>query len=261
LPRYLSGVSLSGKTRWRHYWNVDNSSPQQPGGFYQHGGFSQPYQGAQQGGFSQPYGAPQPEAAPQPGSFDQPADAPAAPAYCPQCGSDAAVKTVQELFQLMAGGPAALYQQAMQQRGQNWNNPSNDPNYDPYHPEGNVGWGSQGRRGGGFDMFGDNPAEDIAGAALGAAMGFLGKGIAKKIQKAVEEKVVPAMQQRAAQSSQQWLPSQAEQDAIVARYPELRGCMRDQVAFLVGGTRTVPIREIQMPITMASADSLVAKLR
>jgi hypothetical protein len=172
------------------------------------------------------------------------------------------VKTVAELFTLMAGGPAALYQQAMQQRTQNMNDPNYDPNYDPYHPEGNVGWGAQsGRRGGGFDMFGDNPAEDIAGAALGAAMGFLGRGIAKKIQKAVEEKVVPAMQQRAQQNAQQWLPSQAEQDAIVARYPDLRGCMRDQIAFLVGGTRTVPIREIQMPITMVSADNLVAKLR
>jgi hypothetical protein len=230
---------------------VDNGSPQQPGGFYQHGGFSQPYQGV-----------PQPAPAPQPSGFDQPADVPSAPVYCPQCGSDAAVKTVAELFALMAGGPAALYQQAMQQRTQNWNDPNYDPNYDPYHPEGNVGWsGQSGRRGGGFDMFGDNPAEDIAGAALGAAMGFLGRGIAKKIQKAVEEKVVPAMQQRAAQNSQQWLPSQAEQDAIVARYPDLRGCMKDQIAFLVGGTRTVPIRDIQMPITMVSADNLVAQLR
>jgi hypothetical protein len=249
---------------------VDNGSPQQPGGFYQHGGFGQPYQGAQQGGFSQPYqgaqqgGVSQPyQGTQQPTDAQQPAGAPSAPAFCPQCGSDAAVKTVAELFALMAGGPAALYQQAMQQRGQNMNDPNYDPNYDPYHPEGNTGWGNQqyGRRGGGFDMFGDNPAEDIAGAALGAAMGFLGRGIAKKIQKAVEEKVVPAMQQRAAQNSQQWLPSQAEQDAIVARYPDLRGCMRDQIAFLVGGTRTVPIRDIQMPITMTSADNLVAKLR
>jgi hypothetical protein len=247
---------------------VENGPTQQPGGFYQHGGFSQPYQGAQQGGFSQPYGTPQPADSPQAGGnpqaggFDQQAAAPSAPTYCPQCGSDAATKTVRELFDLMAGGPAALFQaysQAGQQPGQTWN----DPNYDPYHPERNVGGSSYQRRTD-LGFGGDNIAEDIGGAVLGAAMGFVGRSLAKKMQKAIQDKVVPAMQQAAqqrAQATQQWLPSAAEQDAIVARYPELRGCLRDQVAFVVGGSRTVPIRDIQMPITLASADTLVASLR
>ena len=38
------------------------------------------------------------------------------------------------------------------------------------------------------------------------------------------------------QQSQQ---TKAEQDAIVARYPELRTCMTDQLIFLDGGYKTV----------------------
>ena len=52
-----------------------------------------------------------------------------------------------------------------------------------------------------------------------------------------------------------------DQAAIVQRYPDLRGCMRDRVVFLEGGSRTVPITEIRMPITLAEADALVARLR
>lgn len=42
---------------------------------------------------------------------------------------------------------------------------------------------------------------------------------------------------------------------------DLRGCMHDQVVFLQGGTRVVPISEIRMPVTVAQADSLVEKLK
>jgi hypothetical protein len=47
----------------------------------------------------------------------------------------------------------------------------------------------------------------------------------------------------------------------VARYPELRGCTTDQVIFLDGGTRTVPVSELRMPVTLAQADQVVARLR
>jgi hypothetical protein len=73
--------------------------------------------------------------------------------------------------------------------------------------------------------------------------------------------VVPAMEAKAAQAQQQWEQPKAEQDAIVARYPELRGCTKDQVVFLDGGVRTVPVSEIKMPVTLVQADSIVARLR
>jgi hypothetical protein len=47
----------------------------------------------------------------------------------------------------------------------------------------------------------------------------------------------------------------------VARYPELRACMKDQAVFLDGGSLTIPISEIDMPVTLTQADAVVARLR
>ena len=55
--------------------------------------------------------------------------------------------------------------------------------------------------------------------------------------------------------------TKAEQDAIVARYPELRGCTRDQVVFVDGGYQTAPFSELTTPATLAQADAVVARLR
>jgi hypothetical protein len=109
--------------------------------------------------------------------------------------------------------------------------------------------------------FGDDPVQDIANAVLGAAFKFGGRGIGKRIQRAYEEKIGPALEARAAQARQQWQGSRDEQAAIVERYPDLRGCLRDQVVFLDGGSRSVPITEIRMPVTLAQADALVNRLR
>ena len=146
---------------------------------------------------------------------------------------------------------------------------ADDDDYDHYNVEGSdsrLGGNrgrNQGRRGPDFDFGsgGDNAVDDIGGAVLGAALGFAGRAIGRRMKKAFEERVVPAMEAKAAQAQQQWEQSKAEQDAIAARYPELRGCTKDQVVFLDGGVRTVPVSEIKMPVTMAQADSVVARLR
>jgi hypothetical protein len=128
-------------------------------------------------------------------------------------------------------------------------------------------WNRRGNRDRGFDLGdvldGDNLAEDIGGAVLGAALGFAGRKFGKRMMKAFEERVVPAVQARAEQAMQQrgQQQSQPEQDAIVARYPELRGCLRDRVVFLDGGSRTVPVQELTLPLTLAQADAVVARLR
>jgi hypothetical protein len=109
--------------------------------------------------------------------------------------------------------------------------------------------------------FGDDPVQDIANAVLGAAFKFGGRGLGKRIQRAYEEKIGPALEARAAQARQQSQQSRDEQAAIVARYPDLRGCLRDQVVFLDGGSRSVPITEIRMPVTLAQADAIVNRLR
>ena len=104
-------------------------------------------------------------------------------------------------------------------------------------------------------------ADDIGGAVMGAALGFAGRALAKRMKKAYDEKIAPAMAARAAQVQQQTQQSGAEQDAIVARYPELRTCMADQLIFLDGGYKTMPISELTMPITLAQADAVVTRLR
>jgi hypothetical protein len=202
----------------------------------------------------------------------------AGPSVCPQCGSSAEVRTARELFDMMNGAREQAFQRVNQFRrpgagpapGQSQGaGRADDDDYDHYNVEGsdsqfrgNRGW-NQGQRGRGFDFDsgGDNVIEDVGGAVLGAALGFAGRAIGRRMKKAFEEKVVPAMEAKAAQAQQQWEQSKAEQDAIVARYPELRGCTKDQVVFLDGGVRTVPVSEIKMPVTVAQADSIVERLR
>ena len=184
------------------------------------------------------------------------------------------MRTVRELFDMMNGAREQAFQR-MGQFGQPgssmpWQNqqPAGGPDddYDHYNVEGSDRWvggnrnRSRNRGRGDFDL-GDNLAEDLGGAVLGAAMGLAGRAFGRKMKKAFEDKVVPAMQARAAQAQVQFEQQKAEQEAIAARYPELRGCMKDQVVFLDGGTRTVPVSEIKMPVTMAQADGVVARLR
>jgi hypothetical protein len=189
---------------------------------------------------------------------------------CPRCGSGDQVRTVRELFDMMNGAREQAFQRASQFRrpGQGPQSPggnANDDDYDHYNVEGSdpAFRGQRNRnyrRDNDFDL-GDNIAEDIGGAVFGAALGFAGRALGRRMKKAFEEKVVPAMEAKTAQAQQQFEQSKAEQDAIVARYPELRACMKDQVVFLDGGQQTVPVSDIKQPVTLAQADDVVARLR
>jgi hypothetical protein len=191
-------------------------------------------------------------------------------AICPKCGSNDQVQTARELFDTMNGAREQAFQRLNQfqhpgqTQGQNWNN-SDDDDYDHYNVEGSGSGPNFGRNTSrpdfGFDAGIGNIADDIGGAVFGAALGFAGRAIGKRMKRAFEEKVMPAMEARAAQAQQQWEQTKAEQDAIVARYPELRGCTKDQVVFLDGGYRTAPVSELTMPVTLAQADDVVARLR
>jgi hypothetical protein len=182
---------------------------------------------------------------------------------------------VRELFDVMNGAREQAFQR-MGQFGQpgsgQWQGQQpgsgDDDDYDHYNVEGsnsrNSGSRSWNQNRGGRDFglnLGDNLADDIGGAVLGAAFGLAGRAFAKRMKKAFDDKVVPAMQAKATQAQGQFEQQKAEQDAIAARYPELRGCMKDQVVFLDGGTKTVPVSDIKMPVSMAQADQMVARLR
>lgn len=192
-------------------------------------------------------------------------------AVCPKCGTSDQVHAARELFDTMNGARDQAFQRLSQFRrpgqgqGQGQGQNSNDDDYDHYNVEGSDpalrGSSTSRRRDSDFGSVGDNIVDDIGGAVLGAALGFAGRAIGRRMKRAFEEKVVPAMETKAAQAQQQWEQSKAEQDAIVARYPELRGCMKDQVVFLDGGYRTIPVSELKMPVTLAQADDVVARLR
>jgi hypothetical protein len=193
---------------------------------------------------------------------------------CPKCGSSAEVRTARELFDTFNGAREQAFQRLTNRSGgagfgqsgapgQNWDN-ADDDDYDHYNVEGSgsTAGRNQGSNRGSRDFgIGDNLADDIGGAVFGAALGFAGRAIGRRMKKAFEEKVVPAMEARAAQAQQQFEQSKATESAIVERYPELRSCTKDQVVFLDGGYRTVPVSELKMPITMEQADAVVAQLR
>jgi hypothetical protein len=180
-------------------------------------------------------------------------------ALCPQCGSGAQVRTVAELFDMLNG-----MQDQATQRAQ----PPGDGQGYEFAGEGYSDYGPAGTRTSNPVNF-DNPlfdaggdiGGDITNAVMGTAFRFVGRAIGKRVQKTIQERVVPAMQAKAAQAQQQWQQSRTDQAAIVAKYPGLRGCMHDQVVFLEGGSRVAPISEIQLPVTLAQADALVDRLR
>ena len=141
-----------------------------------------------------------------------------------------------------------------------------DGEYDHYNVEGSDPRlrGSGPRRGGSdvdVEFDGDSVADDIGAALVVTAFGFAGRALAKRMRRVYDARLAPAMEAKAAQWQQQWERSKAEQDQIVARYPQLRGCMRDEVVFLDGGDKTVPVKELKVPVTLAQADDVVARLR
>jgi hypothetical protein len=119
-------------------------------------------------------------------------------------------------------------------------------------------WGRRGTRSSRpVDSGGDALASlegDIAAAATGAAVRFLGRAISKRMQRTFDERVRPALAAR-----QEALLH--EQIAIAERHPDLRACLTDKVIFLAGGTRTVPMSGMAGMLTLEQSDALVAQLR
>ncbi len=102
---------------------------------------------------------------------------------------------------------------------------------------------------------GGSVGDDIAGLAMGAAGRFLGRAIGRRVERAMTEKILPAMQARGQQTL-------ATQMAIAQRYPDLRACTADKVIFLAGGSRTAPMNSVNLSaVTLEQADALVASLR
>ena len=183
---------------------------------------------------------------------------------CPQCGSSADVRTIREFFDMTNAGGVQAFQRFIEQSG--GPNAGGDK-YNHYNVEGSKSRSRKGRsKKWERAKFAAELLSDPGGAAIDVALGFAGRAISRGAKKVVNEQVRPNMEAKAAQAKaakaeQQFAQAQADQDAIVARYPELRECTKDQVVFLDGGSRTVPIGEIPVTVTLAQADALMARLR
>jgi hypothetical protein len=159
-------------------------------------------------------------------------------AVCPQCHRADDVRTVAELFDLLNAvqGGAAKQAETLAHAP-----PPATPTRGPTRADPYVG-----------------PDQQLFNDLVGIAGGLVGRAVGKRVRRTYDERVVPTLEAAAHQQQQQALNDQA---AIVDRYPELRGCLQDQVLFLAGGSRVVPIADVTMPITLAEADALVARLR
>ncbi len=102
----------------------------------------------------------------------------------------------------------------------------------------------------GYNSVGD----DIADAALGAATKFIGRAIGRRVRRTFEERVVPAMAARQEAVLR-------ERMAVAQRHPDLCACLNDQVVFLAGGTRVLPLASALAVRTVEQSDALVAQLR
>jgi hypothetical protein len=198
---------------------------------------------------------------------------------CPQCGSAAAVHSVEELAAMArtklgeyppgyapppppgypaapSGFPAAPSGFPQAPLGypagpppESWQGPGPPPGYtgqrrpSPRSSSGSTGDGSS-----------TSFEDDLAGIALTAATRFIGRAIGRRVKRAYEERVVPAM----AAKQEAML---REQIAIAERHPDLRACMTDQVVFLAGGSRVLPMAGLIGGLTLEQSDALVAQLR
>ena len=196
---------------------------------------------------------------------------------CPQCGNTDAVHSIQEL--------ATLARARMGQQGPMGPQPGMPAQPQPgtqaqpgWSAEPQGGWAAEpvagplpspgSRRSGyqarnyssGDTSFGDSISDDIAGAVLGAAAGaaakFLSRQAGRRMQDRLTQQVMPAMAAKQ-QNLQAMLQTQI---AIAERHPDLCACLNDQVIFLTGGSRTLPMLNL-MTVTVEQADAMVARLR
>jgi hypothetical protein len=179
---------------------------------------------------------------------------------CPQCGSTAGVHSIGELAAL-AQLQLDKLQGVTPQPGapqQGWNAEprsgpapgwAGEPQAGP--PPGSGGWSGRTRD------YNDRPLDSIDQAisdvALGAAARFIGRAVAKRVQRVVNERVMPTV-------SANQEATLREQIAIAEQHPDIRACITDKVIFLAGGNRVLPIPNLTT-LTAPQADALVTQLR
>jgi hypothetical protein len=202
---------------------------------YQQSGFPDPSQ-YQQSGFPDPSQYQPPGS---PGGTPQPPPGPADPQPTYQAGSPSGQQPGYQ------GGPPSAQPPGYQAGPQ------------PDVLAGPESWQSQPpprRRSWDSGSVADTFEDAIGEAVLGAATKAIGRVIGRKMRQAYNERVAPAMAAR----QEAVLNDRA---AIAQRHPDLRACLKDQVVFLVGGTRVLPLASAMQVRTVEQSDAVVAQLR
>jgi hypothetical protein len=96
--------------------------------------------------------------------------------------------------------------------------------------------------------------DGVADVVLGAAARFVGRAISRRVQRTVNERVLPALAVKHESIMR-------EQITIAERHPDLRACLTDKVVFLAGGHRVLPMPSLVGGFTVEQSDALVARLR
>jgi hypothetical protein len=102
-------------------------------------------------------------------------------------------------------------------------------------------------------VMGGNPLDYVGDDIAGVAMGLVGRAIGRRVQKAMTERVLPAVQARQQAAQGAW-------QQIAQKYPDLCACLTDKVVFVIGGSRVAPMPNLGT-VTVEQADQLVASLR
>jgi hypothetical protein len=179
---------------------------------------------------------------------------------CPRCGSADSVHSIQELASLASSQPGQ--QPGAPQQG--WaGEPQQgpvggwqaEPQAGPPQGPGGLPGGFRGGGRGNWDNpgLGGNPLDYLGDGIAGAASGLLGRAIGRRVQRAMTEKVLPAVQARAQAAGR-------NQQELAQRHPDLCACLTDKVFFLAGGTRVAPMSSLR-GMTPQQVDELVASLR
>ena len=205
-----------------------------------------------------------------PSAHNGPVNGGQAGAVCPTCGTTAAVHSIQELADMarMALGEQGNPAQQQGWAGQPQPGAPQQPGWAAQPQAGPMpGYGGQPRSGplpgsrpGGRPTLSsgytrdplDQLGEDVAGMAMGAVAGFLGRAISRRVQNAAAQ----GMSSIAAQRQEQLRP----QIAIAERHPDLCACLNDGVIFVAGGRRALPMPDLNT-VTIPQADALAAQLR
>jgi hypothetical protein len=194
-------------------------------------------------------------------------------AVCPQCGSAAAVHSVDELAAMARArlgqfgpSPSPGFPSAPLSSGfpappppppppPDYSDSAPPPGYSGQWRPGRWSRGRSPSSPGSSSSSGDDSIEDaVAGLVMDAATRFIGGAIGRRVKRAYEERVVPAVAARQEAMLR-------EQIAIAERYPDLRACLTDNVIFLAGGSRVVPMSGLSRGFTLEQADAVVAQLR